>query len=90
MGYKAGIFDSWDQGCTQLYSLMLSSIRSCSSLGFSLVVISIDVMVEDRVREESIDMQQDEEVHKFDKLLDDAKREVYPGCKYYTLLKVHH
>jgi hypothetical protein len=47
----------------------------------------IDVMVEDRVRGESIDMQQDEEVHKFDKLLDDAKREVYPGCTNYTLLK---
>jgi hypothetical protein len=46
-----------------------------------------DVMVEDRVRGESIDMQQDEEVHKFDKLLDDAKREVYPGCTNYTLLK---
>jgi hypothetical protein len=47
----------------------------------------IDVMVEDRVRGESIDMQQDEEVHKFDKLLDDTKREVYPGCTNYTLLK---
>ena len=47
----------------------------------------IDVLVEDRVREESIDMQQDEEVRSFDKLLDDAKREVYPGCTNYTLLK---
>ena len=47
----------------------------------------IDVLVEDRVQGESIDMQQDEEVRNFDKLLDDAKREVYPGCTNYTLLK---
>jgi hypothetical protein len=32
-------------------------------------------------------MQQDEEVHKFDNLLDKAKREVYPSCTNYTLLK---
>jgi hypothetical protein len=32
-------------------------------------------------------MQQDEEVHNFDKQLDDSKREVYPGCTNYSLLK---
>ena len=46
------------------------------------------------MRGQHIDMAQDkaqeEEVRNFDKLLDDAKREVYPGCKDYTLLKVHH
>ena len=47
----------------------------------------IDALVEDQVRGESIDMQQDEEVRNFDKLLDDAKCEVYPGCTNYTLLK---
>uniref|UniRef100_A0A2N9GFL9 Nudix hydrolase domain-containing protein n=1 Tax=Fagus sylvatica TaxID=28930 RepID=A0A2N9GFL9_FAGSY len=51
----------------------------------------IDDLVEDRVRGQHIDMAQDkaqeEEVRNFDKLLDDAKREVYPGCKDYTLLK---
>jgi hypothetical protein len=51
----------------------------------------IDDLVEDRVRGQHIDMAQDkaqeEEVCNFDKLLDDAKREVYLGCKDYTLLK---
>ena len=43
------------------------------------------------MRGQYIDMAQDkaqeEEVCNFDKLLDDAKREVYSGCKDYTLLK---
>ena len=32
-------------------------------------------------------MGQDKEMHNFDKLLDDAKCEVYLGCTYYILLK---
>ncbi len=32
-------------------------------------------------------MAQDEEMHNFETLLDAAKREVYLGCTYYTLLK---
>ena len=47
----------------------------------------IDALVEDRVRGESVNMAQREEAQNFDKLLDDAKRVVYPGCKDFTLLK---
>ncbi|XP_028068682.1 uncharacterized protein LOC114271251 [Camellia sinensis] len=47
----------------------------------------IDALVEDRIRGELTNTTQEEEVRTFDKLLNDAKREVYPGCTNYTLLK---
>ncbi|KAF7116020.1 hypothetical protein RHSIM_RhsimUnG0041600 [Rhododendron simsii] len=48
----------------------------------------IDAMVEDRIRGEPIDTtQHHEEVQNFDKLLNDAQREIYPGSKDYNLLK---
>ena len=64
---------------------MLDTDRTCG----------IDALVEDRIRGQYIDMTQDEAQYKtkeekvcnFDKLLDDTKREVYPSCKDYTLLK---
>ncbi|XP_028085055.1 uncharacterized protein LOC114286158 [Camellia sinensis] len=51
------------------------------------VLGGIDALVEDRIRGESTNTTQEEEVRTFDKLLNDAKREVYPGCTNYTLLK---
>ncbi|KAF7132507.1 hypothetical protein RHSIM_Rhsim09G0076000 [Rhododendron simsii] len=48
----------------------------------------IDALVEDRIRGEPIDTaQHHEEVQNFDKLLNDAQREIYPGSKDYNLLK---
>ncbi|GMP66351.1 hypothetical protein CsSME_00026743 [Camellia sinensis var. sinensis] len=51
------------------------------------VLGGIDALVEDRIRGEPNDAPQNEEVQTFDKLLNDAKREVYLGCTNYTLLK---
>ncbi|KAL7193916.1 hypothetical protein ACSBR2_025538 [Camellia fascicularis] len=47
----------------------------------------IDALVEDQIRGESIDTTQGEEGRIFDKLLIDAKCEVFPNCTNYTLLK---
>ncbi|KAG5561169.1 hypothetical protein RHGRI_004254 [Rhododendron griersonianum] len=48
----------------------------------------IDALVEDRIRGEPIDTtQHHEEIQNFDKLLNDAQREIYPGSKDYNLLK---
>ena len=49
------------------------------------VLGGIDTLLEDRIRGESTNNQG--EVRDFDKLLNDAKREVYPGCKNSSLLK---
>ncbi|XP_028087238.1 uncharacterized protein LOC114287975 [Camellia sinensis] len=51
------------------------------------VLGGIDALVEDRIRGQSTNTTQEEEVRTFDKLLNDAKREVYPGCTNYTLLQ---
>lgn len=51
------------------------------------VLGGIDALVEDRIRGEPNDAPQNEEVQMFDKLLNDAKREVCLGCTNYTLLK---
>ncbi|XP_028103043.1 uncharacterized protein LOC114302247 [Camellia sinensis] len=51
------------------------------------VLGGVDALVEDRIRGEPNDAPQNEEVQTFDKLLNDAKREVYLGCTNYTLLK---
>ncbi|XP_028087366.1 uncharacterized protein LOC114288079 [Camellia sinensis] len=51
------------------------------------VLGGIDALVEDRIRGESTNTTQEEEVRTFDKLLNDTKCEVYPGCTNYTLLK---
>ena len=40
----------------------------------------INALVNDRIREEPRNATEDEEVHHFDKLEEDAKRELYPGC----------
>ncbi|KAG5524237.1 hypothetical protein RHGRI_031043 [Rhododendron griersonianum] len=47
----------------------------------------IDALVEDRIRGEPLDATQHEEVQNFDKLLNDAQREIYLGSKDYNLLK---
>ncbi|KAH7849967.1 hypothetical protein Vadar_025729 [Vaccinium darrowii] len=47
----------------------------------------IDALLQDRMRGESVDTTQWEEMRNFDKLLNDAQRELYPGCESYTLLK---
>ncbi|KAH7860786.1 hypothetical protein Vadar_017982 [Vaccinium darrowii] len=47
----------------------------------------IDALLQDRMRGESVDTTQREEMRNFDKLLNDAQRDLYPGCKSYTLLK---
>lgn len=48
----------------------------------------IDALVEDRIRADSMDTTQREEVRNFDKLLNDAQRELFPpGGTDYTLLK---
>uniref|UniRef100_A0A2N9GCW6 Transposase-associated domain-containing protein n=1 Tax=Fagus sylvatica TaxID=28930 RepID=A0A2N9GCW6_FAGSY len=69
----------------------VSNNTHCNEMSNTDHTCGIDDLVEDRVRGQHIDMAQDkaqeEEVRNFDKLLDDAKREVYPGCKDYTLLK---
>ncbi|XP_028122986.1 uncharacterized protein LOC114320089 [Camellia sinensis] len=51
------------------------------------VLGGIDALVEDQIRGESTNTTQEEEVRTFDKLLNDAKCEVYPSCTNYTLLK---
>ncbi|KAH7862543.1 hypothetical protein Vadar_006287 [Vaccinium darrowii] len=47
----------------------------------------IDALLQDQMRGESVDTTQWEEMRNFDKLLNDAQRELYPGCESYTLLK---
>ena len=47
----------------------------------------IDALVGDRIREEPRNATKDEEVGYFDKLKKDAKRELYPGCTDYSILK---
>ncbi|GFS37987.1 potassium transporter family protein [Actinidia rufa] len=47
----------------------------------------IDALVEDRIRAESTNVTQGEEMRNFQKLLKDSQRELYPGSKEYTLLK---
>ncbi|XP_028101631.1 uncharacterized protein LOC114300952 [Camellia sinensis] len=51
------------------------------------IVGGIEALVEDRIRGESTDTTQGEEVRTFDQLLTDAKRELFPNCTNYTLLK---
>ena len=47
----------------------------------------IDALVGDRIRRELRNAIEDEEVRHFDKLEEDAKRELYPGCNDYSILK---
>ncbi|XP_075665944.1 uncharacterized protein LOC142635709 [Castanea sativa] len=47
----------------------------------------IDALVGDRIRGEPRNAIEDEEVHHFEKLEEDAKRELYPGCTDYSILK---
>ena len=47
----------------------------------------IDVLVGDRIKRESRNVTEDEEVRNFDKFKEDAKRELYPGCIDYSILK---
>ncbi|XP_030936487.1 uncharacterized protein LOC115961691 [Quercus lobata] len=47
----------------------------------------IDALVDDRIRGEPRNATKDEEVRHFDKLEEDAKRELYPGCTDYSILK---
>ena len=47
----------------------------------------IDVLVGDRIRREPRNATEDEKVHNFDKLEEDAKRELYLGCTDYSILK---
>ena len=47
----------------------------------------IDALVGDRIRGEPRNAIEDEEVRHFDKLEEDAKRELYPGCTDYSFLK---
>ena len=47
----------------------------------------IDTLVGDRIRGEPRNATEDEEVHHFDKLEEDAKRELYSGCTDYSILK---
>nr|XP_023904974.1 uncharacterized protein LOC112016705 [Quercus suber] len=47
----------------------------------------IDALVDDRIRGEPRNATEDEEVRHFDKLEEDAKRELYPGCTDYSILK---
>jgi len=44
-------------------------------------------LVGDQIRGEPRNATEDEEVHNFDKLKEDAKRELYPGCTNYSILK---
>ena len=48
---------------------------------------SIDAVVGDRIRGEPRKANQDEEVRNFNKFKEDAKRELYPGCTDYSILK---
>ena len=47
----------------------------------------IDALVDDRIRGEPRNTTEDEEVRHFDKLEEDAKCELYPGCTDYSILK---
>ena len=47
----------------------------------------IDALVGDRIRRKPRNATKDEEVGHFDKLKKDAKRELYPGCTDYSILK---
>ena len=47
----------------------------------------IDALVGDRIRGEPRNAIKDEEVHHFEKLEEDAKHELYPGCTDYSILK---
>ncbi|XP_075659328.1 uncharacterized protein LOC142629262 [Castanea sativa] len=47
----------------------------------------IDALVGDRIRGEPRNATEDEEERHFDKLEEDAKRELYPGCTDYSILK---
>ena len=47
----------------------------------------IDALVFDQIRGEPRNANQDKEVHNFDKFEEDAKRELYPGCFDYIVLK---
>ena len=47
----------------------------------------IDALVGNRIRGEPRNATKDEEVRHFDKLEEDAKRELYPGCTDYSILK---
>ncbi|XP_065623713.1 uncharacterized protein LOC136065019 [Quercus suber] len=47
----------------------------------------IDALVGDRIKGEPRNATEDEEVRHFDKLEEDAKRELYPGCTDYSILK---
>ncbi|KAH7856017.1 hypothetical protein Vadar_031638 [Vaccinium darrowii] len=46
----------------------------------------IDALVEDQIRGDSTNTNQGEEVKRFDRLLNDARSEVYPNCSSFTLL----
>ncbi|KAH7851985.1 hypothetical protein Vadar_019139 [Vaccinium darrowii] len=46
----------------------------------------IDALVEDQIRGNSTNTNQGEEVKRFDRLLNDARREVYPNCSSFSLL----
>ena len=47
----------------------------------------LNALVDDRIRVEPRNATKDEEVHHFDKLEEDAKRELYSGCTDYSILK---
>ena len=47
----------------------------------------IDALVGDRIRGEPRNATEDEEVRNFDKLKEDGKRKLYPGCTNYSNLK---
>ena len=47
----------------------------------------IDALVGNRIKGEPRNATKDEEVHHLDKLKEDAKRELYPGCIDYRILK---
>ena len=48
---------------------------------------SIDALVNDWIKGEPRNATEDEEVHHFDKLEEDAKHELYSGCTDYSILK---
>ena len=48
---------------------------------------SIDALVGDRIRGELRNATEDEEMRNFDKLEEDAKCELYPGCTDFSILK---
>ena len=47
----------------------------------------LNALVDDRIRVEPRNATEDEEVRNFDKLEEDAKHELYPGCIDYSILK---